>query len=86
MRDRPHHHLYSYKLKSAFQGDIASLASFGNGLLPAANSVSFVTNHEPERNGRHLTYCLNRDQAVTGIVAGTFTTGGTQHPDGRLPG
>lgn len=47
---------YGDKLKSAFHGDIASLSSFGQGLLPAANSVSFVTNHDTERNGRHLTY------------------------------
>jgi alpha-amylase len=59
---------YGDKLKSAFQGDIASLASFGNGLLPAANSVSFVTNHDTERNGRHLTY---KDGATT-VLANVF--------------
>ncbi|MBB4910051.1 carbohydrate-binding module family 20 domain-containing protein [Actinophytocola algeriensis] len=56
------------KLKSAFQGDIASLSSFGNGLLPAANSVSFVTNHDTERNGRHLTY----KDGATAVLANVF--------------
>ncbi len=59
---------YGDKLKSAFQGDIASLASFGNGLLPAANSVSFVTNHDTERNGRHLTY----KDGATAVLANVF--------------
>ncbi|WP_436498632.1 carbohydrate-binding module family 20 domain-containing protein [Actinokineospora sp. HUAS TT18] len=49
---------YAEKMKGAFQGDIASLSSFGTswGILPAANSVSFVTNHDTEREGRHLSY------------------------------
>lgn len=59
---------YGDKVKSAFQGDIGSLSSFGQGLLPAANSVSFVTNHDTERNGRHLTY---RDGA-TAVLANVF--------------
>ncbi len=59
---------YGDKVKSAFQGDIASLASFGNGLLPAANSVSFVTNHDTERNGRHLTY----KDGATSVIANVF--------------
>ena len=59
---------YGDKVKSAFQGDIASLSSFGNGLLPAANSVSFVTNHDTERNGRHLTY----KDGATAVLANVF--------------
>ncbi|OLF15477.1 carbohydrate-binding module family 20 domain-containing protein [Actinophytocola xanthii] len=61
---------YADRMKSAFQGDIASLANFGpgQGILPAANSVSFVTNHDTERNGRHLTY---RDGA-TAVLANVF--------------
>lgn len=49
---------YADRMKSAFQGDISTLSSFGPswGILPAANSVSFVTNHDTERNGRHLSY------------------------------
>ncbi|MFE8943565.1 carbohydrate-binding module family 20 domain-containing protein [Streptomyces sp. NPDC007856] len=48
---------YASKLKSAFQGNASDLASIGSsGILPAANSVSFVTNHDTERNGLHLSY------------------------------
>ncbi|MET9911733.1 carbohydrate-binding module family 20 domain-containing protein [Streptomyces sp. NPDC006476] len=48
---------YASKLKSAFQGNVSDLASIGSsGILPAANSVSFVTNHDTERNGLHLSY------------------------------
>lgn len=59
---------YGDKLKSAFQGDISSLSSFGQGLLPADNSVSFVTNHDTERNGRHLTY----KDGATAVLANVF--------------
>ncbi|MGW2643754.1 carbohydrate-binding module family 20 domain-containing protein [Streptomyces sp. NPDC001393] len=48
---------YASKLKSAFQGNVSDLSSIGSsGILPAANSVSFVTNHDTERNGLHLSY------------------------------
>ncbi|MBO4258824.1 carbohydrate-binding module family 20 domain-containing protein [Streptomyces griseorubiginosus] len=48
---------YASKLKSAFQGNVSDLASIeSSGILPAANSVSFVTNHDTERNGLHLSY------------------------------
>ncbi|WP_258534763.1 alpha-amylase family protein [Streptomyces sp. PT12] len=62
---------YADQLKAAFQGDIASLADFGPGLLPAENSVSFVTNHDTERDGRHLTY---RD-GDTAVLANVFQLG-----------
>lgn len=48
---------YASKLKSAFQGNVSDLASIeSSGILPAAGSVSFVTNHDTERNGLHLSY------------------------------
>ncbi|MFM9613315.1 carbohydrate-binding module family 20 domain-containing protein [Streptomyces sp. V2] len=48
---------YASKLKSAFQGNVSDLASLpSSGILPADNSVSFVTNHDTERNGLHLSY------------------------------
>ncbi|MEU2336034.1 carbohydrate-binding module family 20 domain-containing protein [Streptomyces sp. NPDC013172] len=48
---------YASKLKSAFQGNVSDLASLSSsGILPAANSVSFVTNHDTERNGLHMSY------------------------------
>lgn len=58
---------YADKMKSAFQGDIATLSSFGTswGILPAANSVSFVTNHDTERERRHLSY---KDGAITKLA------------------
>lgn len=48
---------YASKLKSAFQGNVSDLSSIeSSGILPAANSVSFVTNHDTERNGLHMSY------------------------------
>jgi alpha-amylase len=48
---------YASKLKSAFQGNVSDLASLSSsGILPPADSVSFVTNHDTERNGLHLSY------------------------------
>ncbi|MGW2487590.1 carbohydrate-binding module family 20 domain-containing protein [Streptomyces sp. NPDC001606] len=48
---------YASKLKSAFQGNVSDLSSIeSSGILPAANSVSFVTNHDTERNGTDLSY------------------------------
>ncbi|MEU1402470.1 carbohydrate-binding module family 20 domain-containing protein [Streptomyces sp. NPDC005728] len=48
---------YAGKLKSAFQGNVSDLESLpSSGILPAANSVSFVTNHDTERNGLHMSY------------------------------
>ncbi|MFF4254828.1 carbohydrate-binding module family 20 domain-containing protein [Streptomyces sp. NPDC001663] len=48
---------YASKMKSAFQGNVSDLGSLSSsGILPAANSVSFVTNHDTERNGLHMSY------------------------------
>ncbi|WBO66720.1 carbohydrate-binding module family 20 domain-containing protein [Streptomyces camelliae] len=48
---------YAGKMKSAFQGNVSDLASLSSsGILPAANSVSFVTNHDTERNGTDMSY------------------------------
>ncbi|WP_428934460.1 carbohydrate-binding module family 20 domain-containing protein [Streptomyces sp. ACT015] len=48
---------YASRLKSAFQGSVGDLANLpSSGILPAADSVSFVTNHDTERNGLHLSY------------------------------
>jgi alpha-amylase len=48
---------YASRLKSAFQGNVGDLSSIGSsGILPAANAVSFVTNHDTERNGLDLSY------------------------------
>ncbi|MFH8768324.1 carbohydrate-binding module family 20 domain-containing protein [Streptomyces sp. NPDC017958] len=48
---------YASRLKSAFQGNVSDLESLSSsGILPAADSVSFVTNHDTERNGLHLSY------------------------------
>lgn len=60
---------YADQVKAAFQSDIAQLEGFGSdGLLPAENSVSFVTNHDTERDGRHLSY---RDGETT-VLANIF--------------
>ncbi|MET9060592.1 carbohydrate-binding module family 20 domain-containing protein [Streptomyces antibioticus] len=48
---------YASRLKSAFQGNVSDLASLpSSGVLTPENSVSFVTNHDTERNGLHLSY------------------------------
>jgi alpha-amylase len=48
---------YASRMKSAFQGNVSDLASLSSsGILPAANSVSFVTNHDTSRNGTDMSY------------------------------
>ncbi|MCX5334634.1 carbohydrate-binding module family 20 domain-containing protein [Streptomyces sp. NBC_00140] len=48
---------YASKLKSSFQGNVSDLESLSSsGVLTPANSVSFVTNHDTERNGLHMSY------------------------------
>ncbi|MGH3431204.1 MAG: alpha-amylase [Thermocrispum sp.] len=67
---------FADRLKAAFQGDIAQLADLGPGLLPAGNAVTFVTNHDTERDGRHLSY---RD-GDTAVLANLFQLGWTAEP------
>jgi alpha-amylase len=60
---------YASKLKSAFQGSVSDLGSLGSsGILPAANAVDFVTNHDTERNGLHLSY----KDGATYVLANLF--------------
>ncbi|MFD0435375.1 carbohydrate-binding module family 20 domain-containing protein [Streptomyces chartreusis] len=48
---------YASRVKSAFQGNVSDLESLPtSGVLPPADSVSFVTNHDTERNGLHMSY------------------------------
>ena len=49
---------YGQKLKSQFQGSIANLQTFGQtwGFEPSASSVTFVDNHDTDRNGSTLNY------------------------------
>jgi len=49
---------YGQKLKQQFQGSIANLQTFGQswGLEPSASSVTFVDNHDTDRNGSTLNY------------------------------
>ncbi|MDT0268278.1 alpha-amylase family protein [Streptomyces sp. DSM 44915] len=64
------------QLKGAFQSDISQLTGFGSGLLPAGDSVAFVTNHDTERDGRHLTY---RD-GDTAVLANVFQLAWSEAP------
>lgn len=60
---------YASKLKSAFQGSVSDLGSLGSsGILPSANAVDFVTNHDTERNGLHLSY----KDGATYVLANLF--------------
>lgn len=49
---------YGQKLLQQFQGSISNLQTFGQswGLEPSADSVTFVDNHDTDRNGSTLTY------------------------------
>jgi alpha-amylase len=49
---------YGKQLKSQFQGNIANLQTFGQswGLEPSNKSVTFVDNHDTDRNGSTLSY------------------------------
>jgi alpha-amylase len=50
--------VYAYKMKEAFNGDIAGLKTFGTswGIEPSDKSYAMVTNHDLERNSSTLTY------------------------------
>jgi alpha-amylase len=50
--------VYGQKLKQQFQGSIANLQTFGQswGMEPSASSVTFVDNHDTDRNGSTLSY------------------------------
>lgn len=49
---------YGQQLKAQFQGSIANLRTFGQtwGLEPPGSSVTFVDNHDTDRNGSTLSY------------------------------
>ncbi|MDT0261178.1 carbohydrate-binding module family 20 domain-containing protein [Jatrophihabitans lederbergiae] len=48
---------YGQQLKTRFQSTIAGLQTFGSsGLEPSAESVTFVDNHDTDRNGSTLSY------------------------------
>ncbi|MCX4975102.1 carbohydrate-binding module family 20 domain-containing protein [Streptomyces sp. NBC_00620] len=61
---------FASQVKSQFQGDIANLSSFGSswGLATEANSNTFVTNHDTERNG----YSLSYKDGSTAVLANVF--------------
>ncbi|MFE4749752.1 carbohydrate-binding module family 20 domain-containing protein [Streptomyces mirabilis] len=61
---------FAAQMKSQFQGDIANLSSFGSswGLTAEANSNTFVTNHDTERNG----YSLSYKDGDTAVLANVF--------------
>ncbi|MEV5612531.1 carbohydrate-binding module family 20 domain-containing protein [Streptomyces sp. NPDC052225] len=62
---------YAAAMKSQFGGgDIANLSSFGSswGLANEANSNTFVTNHDTERNG----YSLSYKDGATAVLANVF--------------
>jgi alpha-amylase len=50
---------YGRYLKQKFQGNISDLQTFGptwGGMLPSDQAVTFIANHDTERNGSTLTY------------------------------
>ncbi|WAL64995.1 alpha-amylase family glycosyl hydrolase [Amycolatopsis cynarae] len=60
---------YASDLKNNFQGSIANLSSFGSswGLQPSANSVTFVDNHDTDRNGSTLSYQNGRTYLLANV-------------------
>ncbi|WP_405917307.1 carbohydrate-binding module family 20 domain-containing protein [Streptomyces sp. NBC_00728] len=61
---------FASQIKAQFQGDITNLSSFGSswGLAAEANSNTFVTNHDTERNG----YSLSYKDGATAVLANVF--------------
>jgi alpha-amylase len=61
---------FASQVKAQFQGDIANLSSFGSswGLAAEANSNTFVTNHDTERNG----YSLSYKDGATAVLANVY--------------
>ncbi len=55
----------SVKIKNAFNGNISALKSLATGLVPSASSLTFVQNHDTERNLDSLGY---KDTAKTKLA------------------
>ncbi|GAA4835432.1 alpha-amylase [Saccharopolyspora rosea] len=56
-------------LKSAFQGSIAGLSDFGSGMEPSDKAVSFVDNHDTQRDGSTLSYKDGQQYVLANIFA-----------------
>lgn len=59
---------YADRIKTAVLGDISILATLDQRVLPPEHSVTFVTNHDTERNRRHLSY----EHGATTVLANVF--------------
>ncbi|GLY28203.1 alpha-amylase [Kineosporia sp. NBRC 101731] len=46
----------SVQLKKAFAGNISSLKTFGDYLIPSSKSLTFVMNHDTDRSGDSISY------------------------------
>jgi alpha-amylase len=60
----------SVKIKNAFNGNIAALKNLSDGLVPSASSLTFVQNHDTERNGDSLSYKDSATRLATQFVLG----------------
>jgi alpha-amylase len=76
---------YGRYLKEKFQGAISDLQTFGagwGGMQPSAKAVTFVTNHDTERNGSTLTYKDGATYTLANIFQLAWPHGAPQIYDG----
>ncbi|MDH2424922.1 carbohydrate-binding module family 20 domain-containing protein [Sphaerisporangium sp. TRM90804] len=76
---------YGRYLKQKFEGNISELQTFGaswGGMQPSDKAVTFVTNHDTERNGSTLTYKNGATYTLANIFQLAWTHGSPQVYDG----
>ncbi|MEU9891189.1 carbohydrate-binding module family 20 domain-containing protein [Sphaerisporangium sp. NPDC051011] len=76
---------YGRYLKQKFEGDISELQTFGaswGGMQPSAKAVTFVTNHDTERDGSTLTYKSGATYTLANIFQLAWNHGTPQIYDG----
>ncbi|MEV7971173.1 carbohydrate-binding module family 20 domain-containing protein [Sphaerisporangium sp. NPDC088356] len=76
---------YGRYLKQKFEGNISELQTFGagwGGMQPSDKAVTFVTNHDTERNGSTLTYKSGSTYNLANIFQLAWNFGTPQIYDG----
>ncbi|MGW4638518.1 carbohydrate-binding module family 20 domain-containing protein [Sphaerisporangium sp. NPDC004334] len=76
---------YGRYLKQKFEGNISELQTFGatwGGMQPGDKAVTFVANHDTERNGSTLTYKSGAAYTLATIFQLAWTHGAPQIYDG----
>ncbi|MEO3813151.1 carbohydrate-binding module family 20 domain-containing protein [Sphaerisporangium sp. B11E5] len=76
---------YGRYLKEKFEGSVSDLRTFGatwGGMQPSAKAVTFVTNHDTERNGSTLTYKNGATYTLANVFQLAWPHGAPQIYDG----